>query len=94
MKQRGVTEFLSAERVALIDIHQHLFNVYGDRTVDMSRVRWCVVHFSSGNSGSPLLLQIFMSTACRLLYIASENAELMVVTVLKKECFVAENVLH
>ena len=44
---------------------------------------WC--HFSSGdnNSGSPSLVQIFTSTACRLLFIAAENAGLMVVTMLE-----------
>ena len=48
--------------------------------------QWGVgVHFSSGDSdsGSPPLLQIFTSPACRLLFIAGENAELMVVAVLK-----------
>ena len=40
------------------------------------------MHFSSG---SPLLVQILMSTACRLLFISSENAQLIVVTMLKKK---------
>ena len=39
--------------------------------------------FSNGDSGSPALVQIFMSAACRLLFIAGENAQLMVVTTLK-----------
>ena len=34
-----------------------------------------------------------MSAACRLLFIAGENAELMVMTVMK-ECFVAENLSY
>jgi len=44
-----------------------------------------VVHFSSGdsNSGSPLLVQIAMSVACRLLFITGENAQLAAVTVLR-----------
>ena len=50
------------------------------------------MHFSSGNSvsGSPPLVQIVTSAACRLSFIASVIAQLKVVTV-EKECFVAEN---
>ena len=39
---------------------------------------------ADSDSGSPLLVQIFMSAAGRLLFIAGENAQLMLVTVLKK----------
>ena len=39
--------------------------------------------FSRVDSGSLVLVQIFMNVACRLLFITAENAELMVVTVLK-----------
>ena len=44
-----------------------------------------VVHFSSGDSDSrsPPLVQIFTNAACRLLFITDENAQLLVVTVLK-----------
>jgi len=86
MKQRYVTEFLHTEQMALIDIHQCLLNVYGDQTVDVSTMRQCMVCFSTGNSdsGSPPLVQAFMRTAYRLLFIANENAELMVITMLKK----------
>lgn len=42
-----------------------------------------VVHFNSGNSGSPLLVQIVVSMACRLLFIAGKNAQLMVVAISK-----------
>jgi len=46
------------------------------------------------NTGrSPLLVQVFMSMACRLLFIAGENVQLTVVTV-EKQCFVAENFLY
>jgi len=43
------------------------------------------MHFSSGNSdsGSPPLVRTFTRAACRLLFIAGENEELMMVTVLK-----------
>ena len=89
--------------MAPISIHQHLLNVYGDQRVDVSTLRLQMVHFSScnSNSWSPLLLQIFMSTACRLLFIAGENAQLMVATMLKnsvlqliicsvKQCYCAQ----
>jgi len=33
MEQRCVTEFLHAEKMAPIDIHGHLLNIYGDQTV-------------------------------------------------------------
>ena len=54
-----------------------------------------MVSFSSGdsNSGSPLLEQVMMSTVFRLLFIAGENAQVMVVTVLKYSAFLAANLL-
>ena len=54
--------------------------------MDGNTVRQWVVSFSSGdsNSESSLLVQIFMSMAGRLLFIPDENAQLMVLTVLKK----------
>jgi len=54
-----------------------------------------VVCFSIGQSysESPLLGQIFMSLACRLLSITGENEQLMVVSMLKNS-FVAENFLY
>jgi len=69
MKQRCVTEFLHEEKIAPFDVHQRLQYVYRDQTMDVNTVKQGVVHFSSGdsNSGSPLLVQIFMSTACRIL---------------------------
>jgi len=42
MKQICVTEFLSVEKMARINIHQCLLNVHGDQTVNVSTVRWCV----------------------------------------------------
>ena len=83
MKQRCVTEFLHEEKMAPTDIHEHLLNTDGDQPVDVGTVRQWVVHFISGDSGSPLVVQILTSTVCRLLFIAGENAELMVVTMLK-----------
>jgi len=54
MKQRGGIKFLHEEKMAPIDIHQHLLNVYGEQTVDVSTVRQWVVHFSSGSSNMKL----------------------------------------
>ena len=95
MAQRCGTEFLLAEKMPLIDIHQYLPNVSGDQTVDVSTVRQWVVCFSSSNSDSVSapLVQISMSRACRLLFIAGEVAQVMVVTV-EKQRFVAENLLY
>ena len=42
-----------------------------------------MVCFSSGDSGSPTLVQVFMNTAHGILFIAGENADLMVVAVLE-----------
>ena len=36
MKQRCVAEFIHMEKIASIDIYQHLLNIYGDQTVDVS----------------------------------------------------------
>jgi len=65
MQQRGETEFLHAEKMELIDIH-NLLNVYGGQEVDVSTVRRSVVHFSSGssNGGLPPLVQ-FVTNAAR-----------------------------
>ena len=75
MKQRCVTEFLHEEKIAPFDVHQRLQYVYRDQTIDLNTVTQGVVHFNSGdsNSGSSLVVWMFMSTACRLLYIADEN---------------------
>jgi len=50
MTQRCVIEFLHAEKIAAKDIQRRLLKVYGDQTVDVSRVRWWVARFSSGDS--------------------------------------------
>jgi len=73
MKQRCGMEFLRVEKTAPMDIHQHLPNVSGDQRVDMSTVRCWVVHFSSGDSGSPQLVQILTNMVHSFLFIAGEN---------------------
>lgn len=50
MKQKYITEFLHAEKIAPTDIHQHLLHVSGDQTVDVSPVRQWVLSFSCGDS--------------------------------------------
>ena len=50
LKQRSGTEFIHAENIPFIDIHQCLLDINGDQTVAVSTVRWWVVRFSSGNS--------------------------------------------
>jgi len=74
MKQSCVPEFLHVEKMANTGIHWCLLNIYGDQVVDVSTVRQWVACFSNGNdSGSPLLMQIFMSMADRLLFSAGKN---------------------
>ena len=51
MKQRSVTEILHVGKMALIDIHWDLLNVYEDQTVGVSTVRQWVVCFISDDSG-------------------------------------------
>ena len=76
MEQRCGVEFPHAENIAAIDIHHHLLIVCGDRPVDVSTVRCWVLCFCSGDSdsGSPPLVQIVMSVACRLFFITGESA--------------------
>ena len=69
--------------MAPIDINWNLLNVYGDWTVDVSTVRQWVVCVSGSDSGTLLLVQIFMSAACRMEVTAGKNAQLMVVPMFK-----------
>ena len=83
MKQRCVIELLHVEKMAPIGIHCCLLNVCGEQTANVLTLRQWVMCFSSGDSGSPLLVQIFTSAACRLLFAAGKNTQLMMVTMLK-----------
>jgi transposase len=49
-KQTFVIEFLHTKKIAPVDIHRRLINVYGDQRVDVNTVRRLVVRFSSGGS--------------------------------------------
>ena len=79
MKQRCVTEFLHTEKSAPVDINWHLLSVCGDQPVDVSAVRRWVVRFISGDSGPSLLVQTNKSVH-HSLFIAGENAQIVVVT--------------
>ena len=65
MQQRCVTEFFCVEKMMLTDIHQHLLNVDGDQTV--GEAEWCI-------SAVVTVRVVFISAACRLLFIAGKNA--------------------
>lgn len=75
MEQSRGIEFLCEEKTAPTDLHQHLLKVDGNAAVAVSAVRWWVLCFSSGgsNGGSPLLMQIVTSTACRILFTVGES---------------------
>lgn len=79
VKQRGSIEFLHAEKkekekkIASINIHVSLLNVYGHQPADTRAVRG--VHISRGSSGPPaLVVQIAAGAAYRLLLSTGENA--------------------
>ena len=57
---------------------------YGDQTVDVEHSEAVVVSFSSGDSVSPPLVQMFMNAACRLLFLTGKNAQLKMVTIVKQ----------
>jgi len=63
MKQRCVTEFLHAEKMAPTDIRQLLLNVYGYQTVDVSKARQWMVCFSSGDTIIAAVIQWVTSAA-------------------------------
>ena len=50
-----------------------LLNIYRALAVDVGMVMGWVVCFSSGDSGSPPLVQILTSAACRLLFITGKT---------------------
>lgn len=50
------------------------------------------MRFITSDNESPPLVQIFTSSACRLLFIVGENTQLMMMTV-GKYCFVTESLV-
>ena len=75
-------------KMAPIDIHQHLLNIYGDQKVDESTVRdgWSVSAVATEIWKTDYILEghtDFYKLGMQLLLISGENAELMVVTMLK-----------
>ena len=86
--------------MAPTDTHQCLVNIYGNQTVAVSTLRQWVVHFSSGDSnGKDKSCSRWPRAA-----VTPQNEEhldqlirvnqLIVVIMLKKQCFVAENLLY
>ena len=73
--QRHVTEPLHVEKMAPTVSLTLAECLWRPPISGCELMRWWVVHFSSGDSDSrsPPLVQIFMSIACRLLFIAGEN---------------------
>ena len=49
-KGESLNSSMWEKKPAVTDILQHLLNIYGAQTVDVSTVRWQVANFSSGNS--------------------------------------------
>jgi len=76
MEETKVSKWIppGRKKMAPVDIHWCLLNISGDQTVDVSTVRRWMMHFSSGDSGSLPLVQIFESMAYRLLFFAGDNA--------------------
>ena len=73
IKRRCGIEFVHrGKKMVPIGIHQCLLNVCGDQTVGVSAVRQWMKCFIGGNSGSHLLVRIFLSMAYRLSFIAGE----------------------
>jgi len=75
-------------------IHWHLLNFYGDQTVDVSRVRQCVVQFSSGTRN--MKDKPCSSWPCTAVTTWNEEhldqficANLLMVVTVEKQCFVA-----
>ena len=86
MEQRGGTEFLRVEKMVPIETDRRSLSAYGALSAAAGTVRWWVLCFSGGGDNNVkdktlwMAMQIFMSTACRILFIAGENAQLLVVT--------------
>ena len=78
MKQRCVIEFLHVEKMVPTDIHWYLLNVCGDPTVDISTVRSWVVSQQRWQGGHLCWFRGLQSMACRLLFIAGKDEQLMV----------------
>ena len=96
---RGVSvNYSTWKKMACTVIHQHLLNIYGDQTADVSTVRTWMVHLSNDaitaavEQWSPSQVQIFISMACRFLFNAGKKANSG--DYIEKHCFVAKNLLY
>lgn len=84
--QRCVTEFLYMEHIAPIDIQWCLLNVYGDQTVDVTIVRWWVLHFSSGNSASDSITIQLCEMSVSILFISLKKPSFVSLSPLQRCC--------
>jgi len=87
MKQRAIKELLHVKKMAPADIHQCFRNVYGDQTVDVRAVSVFQQWQKRGETQAMFQTAVhtFTSLSCSLLFITGENAQLMVVTMLKND---------
>ena len=86
MKQRGAIELFHTEKMAPTDTTINSCWKFMETKQWMwaqRSGRWYVSGVATSDRGSPLLVQVLMSMAHRLLIIAVENAQLMMVTVEK-----------
>ena len=56
-------KFLHVEKMALIDNHQCFLNIDEDQAVDVSTMRWWVVHFNSCNSNVKATFRMAMRSS-------------------------------
>ena len=91
-----IVGYFRAEKIALIDIHYGLLNIYGDQTVDVSTTRWWVVRFSSGdsNSGSPPLAQSCLRVNIQAFVHCWQKCTFNSGDYVEKYCFVTNNFLY
>lgn len=85
VQQWGSTEFLHAEKLAPRDVHQCLLNAAGDQTVGAAHGEVVPGVFQQWQQQSFPLVQMFMSMACKLMFVPGENTELAVVTAGKQQ---------
>ena len=79
------------KKTAPTDIDPCFLNCYWNQTVNVSMVRCWAVCFSSRDSGSDCYE---CGMQALVLFITGKNTQLMEMTVLKKQCFVAQNLLY
>jgi len=64
VEQSCGTEFLHVEKIAPIDTHQHLLNIYREQLLYLKTVMWWVLCSVSGSSCTMYILQAQHASAC------------------------------